>query len=176
MSENNKLVLEPVADPATQRNFDLLNQQQIGRGPAQARVFNDANISIANNTVTALTFNSERFDTGNFHSTSSNTSRLTAPTAGLYLIDGSVRIAANSTGRRRLAIRLNGTTDIRVVEPSFAPSATVQWFNDISTLYQLAPPDYVELTVFQTSGGALNVDVAGNYSPEFSIVRLGSQA
>ena len=45
-------------------------------------VYNNANISIATGTNTALTFNSERYDNAAMHSTSSNTQRITAPTGG----------------------------------------------------------------------------------------------
>ena len=44
------------------------------------------------------------------HSTVSNTGRITATTAGKYLIGGHIEFAANATGLRELYIRLNGTT------------------------------------------------------------------
>jgi hypothetical protein len=54
-----------------------------------ARVRNSAAISIPNNVATVLTYDTERFDTvggssGAMHSTSSNTGRLTAQSAGKY--------------------------------------------------------------------------------------------
>jgi hypothetical protein len=39
--------------------------------------------------------------------------------------------------------------------------------------YSLAVNDYVECVVWQTSGGGLNILANGNYSPEFSMVRVG---
>jgi hypothetical protein len=159
-----------------QRAFTLIRQLQGTFGaspPPAARVYNSANISITNNTVTALTFDSERWDNGDLHSTSANTSRLTAPITGLYEIGGCVRIAANATGIRSAMIRLNGTTDIAsITEPT--PSAGAASDFNPSTPYQLAAGDYVELTVYQNSGGALNVTAAGNFSPEFWMVRLPS--
>jgi hypothetical protein len=154
---------------------NALQAQQVGRGPAQARVTNSANISLTNNTVTALTFDTERWDTGNFHSTSSNTSRFTAPTAGLYEIGGCVRFAANATGQRNIRIRLNGTSDLAFVNIPTS-SATAVTILTVSTLYQLSATDYVELVALQNSGGALNAELSADYSPEFWIVRLGSQA
>lgn len=150
-------------------------QDVFGRGPAQARVYNDANVSVANaGAGTALTFNTERWDTGNFHSTSSNTSRLTAPTAGLYSIGGCVRFAASSAGTRAVALRLNGSTviDDVFIDVDSAIAHTIK----VGTEYQLAAGDYVELVAFQDSGGALNVLAAANFSPEFWIHRIGSQA
>lgn len=139
----------------------------------QARVFNNANISLATSgTLQALTFNSERFDNGSLHSTSTNTSRLTAPITGLYGVGGHVSIAANATGNRQLALRLNGATfiaaDMRTNAGAGDPSQI-----SIQTVYQLVAGDYVELLAMQSSGGALNVSAAASFSPEFWMVRLG---
>ena len=43
----------------------------------------------------------------------------------------------------------------------------------ISTEYSLAVNDYVELVVYQSSGGALDVNAAANYSPEFGMTFQG---
>jgi hypothetical protein len=39
--------------------------------------------------------------------------------------------------------------------------------------YSLSVSDYLEAVVYQNSGGALNVNSAGNYSPEFGMTYLG---
>lgn len=177
MSEKGTLVLEPVFEGdwwAVQRNMDRINDHVVGRGPAQARVYNDANIAVATGVGTALTFNTERYDTGNFHSTSSNTSRLTAPTAGLYTVGACVAWAGNATGVRAASLRVNGT-DVIARELVDIDSATTHTHN-VSTEYQLAAGDYVEVVVAQDSGGNLNVTANGNYSPEFWIHRIGSEA
>jgi hypothetical protein len=44
----------------------------------------------------------------------------------------------------------------------------------VATHYQLAVNDYVELIAYQDSGGNLNVNVTGNYSPEFMMVRVAT--
>lgn len=133
-----------------------------------ARVYNSANISINNNTETALTFNSERWDTDSIHSTSSNTGRLTAATKGEYRIYGHVRFASHDTGNRYIYIKLNGTTALAIKGPLKSALGTVTVL-DISTNYPLSVGDYVELIAFQDSGGALNVDAVGNFSPEFGM-------
>ena len=74
-----------------------------------ARAYNNANLSVANGTLTVLNLNSERWDNDGIHSTSTNTSRMTAQTAGVYVVSGSVIWATNTTGDRQLFIRLNGT-------------------------------------------------------------------
>lgn len=140
--------------------------------PPQARAFNSANISIPNNAVTALTFDSERHDTGALHSTSSNTGRLTAPSAGLYAIGACVRWNPTGGGTRQLYLRLNGATFIAEQVGDFTSGAAVM--QTIETQYRLAATDYVEVVVLQQSGGALNVLAFGNTSPEFWMARLGA--
>ena len=88
----------------------------------------------------------ERIDVGAMHDTSSNTSRLTVPLGreGSTPSAASIEFAANSTGRRGIQIRLNGTT----VTPARRPTTSAAR-NDhpctIYTEYQLAAGDYVEL-------------------------------
>lgn len=155
---------------AAQLNADVRDNTDFLLTSAPAvRVYNSANISISNNTVTALTFDTERYDVGSgMHSTSVNTGRLTVPTGcgGKYHIGASLVFAANATGRRYAAIRLNGTTLIAIqIEPT--NSGTYATGIQVSCDYALAAADYVEVEVYQDSGGALNVTFAGNYSPEF---------
>ena len=135
-----------------------------------ARVFNSANISITNNSESTTTFDSERFDTDSIHSTVSNTGRLTATTAGRYQITGQIEWADGTTGRRQISIRLNGTTYISINESPAAGAGTPSQV--VTTLWNMATNDYVELRVFQNSGGALNVVNSGSYTPEFMMQRI----
>lgn len=146
-------------------------EYEVSQRTVGARVHNNAPITLTTGVPTALTFNSERFDSGSVHSTSVNTSRLTAPVAGTYDIKGHASFAANATGVRNLDIRLNGTT---VIASQLQPAASgIITTVSVPTTYQLAANDYVELVAFQSSGGDLNVNAAGNYSPEFVMYRLG---
>ncbi len=137
-----------------------------------ARVYHNAAQAITSGATTASAFNSERYDTDTIHDTSTNNGRLTCKTAGKYLITANVEWAANSTGTRQCWIYLNNTTIIAIDRrTAMTPPGTTT--NNISTIYDLALNDYVELIVFQTSGGNLNLDVAANYSPEFMMQRIG---
>jgi hypothetical protein len=137
--------------------------------PIAARVYNSGALTITTATTTTLTFDSERFDLGGLHSTSSNTARLTAPVDGVYAIFGHIRWDNNATGVRELIVRLNGATIIAAEKDDAAGEAMGQ---SLATLYQLAAGDYVELRARQTSGGNLNVTATGNYSPEFGMHRV----
>lgn len=144
---------------------------QISAQAVWARVFHNAVQSIPNNTVTALTFNSERADTDTIHDTATNNSRLTCKTAGVYQISAHVGYASNTTGYRVLQLTVNGTTTI--ASEVVTPVTGVPTRLTVTSLYALAVNDYVEAQAFQTSGGALNTEQVANYSPEFMMVRLG---
>lgn len=137
-----------------------------------ARVYNSANISVANATTTALTFNSEHWDDGGLHSTSGNTDRLTAPIDGWYLIYGRVEFAANSTGIRAISFRVGATPDIYEVEQKIACTAPDLTLVGACCLVRLAAGDYVKMFAYQTSGGALNANFSAQYSPEFGMILL----
>jgi hypothetical protein len=149
---------------------------EVSYAPA-VRVYHNAAQSITSATPTALAFNSERFDqAGNaadtMHDNVTNNSRLTCRYAGVYQITGNASFAANATGYRQLEIKLNNTTTIES-SIDMTASGTVASRILCTTLYSLAVNDYVELIAYQTSGGGLNVDVIGNLSPEFMMVRVG---
>jgi hypothetical protein len=140
-----------------------------------ARVRNSANISHATSgTAQAVTFDTERFDTDSIHSTATNTSRLTCNTAGLYVISGCVRFASNVTGRRDLAIVLNGISTIAEDRRQTITDSGVATTLAISTIWKLAATDYVELHANQTSGGALNMLFVAAFSPEFGMTYVGT--
>ena len=137
----------------------------------QARVYNSSNIQLTTAAEATLTFDTERYDSGDLHSTSSNTGRLTAPITGLYSVGANVRFASNATGQRQVALRINGTTFIAYVLVQAANGDAT--FLNVSTDYQLTAGDYVEVRAYQNSGGNLNVTASANYSPEFWMHRAG---
>lgn len=160
-------------------NATVAGQLLIGSGtgtaawstPDGCRVYNSADESVGNGSYTALTFDTERYDNGGLHSLASNTSRLTAQTPGKHLISGHVAWDISATGGRETAIKLNGSTfiaaDIR--QTMSAVNAEIS----ISTVYHLAANDYVELFVYQNSGGNLSVKAFPGFSPEFAMQWLG---
>lgn len=141
-----------------------------------ARAYHNADQSLSNITLTAIALNSERNDTDVIHDTSTNNSRLTCKTAGVYLIVGQLTYAANATGIRKCAIRFNGTTYIGN-QDNLNSGASLACPVSTATIYPMAVNDYVEMVGYQDSGGSLNVMTApggDQYSPELMMVRLGS--
>lgn len=131
-------------------------------GDLQAcRVYRSSTQSINNITWTAITFDSETRDDGGFHSTSSNTDRMTAPATGWYQISANIEFVASSTGSRMVRFYLNGTTEI--ARAALASIATYSTFVPLTATYYLTASDYVTCDVFQDSGGSLNVGTSSFY-------------
>jgi hypothetical protein len=136
------------------------------------RVYNDASISVNDSASTALTFNTERWDNNNIHSLSTNTDRLTCRKSGKYQICGNVAFAANATGIRQLHIKLNGSTILALSQKDAVAGGVLGTVIALSTQYVLDSGDYVQLLVYQNSGGALNVEYLPAYSPEFMMTKI----
>ena len=138
-----------------------------------ARVYNSGNIATGNGVWTILTFDSERYDTDVIHSTLANTERLTCKTAGKYIIIGQAYFAGSTTGSRGMKIDLNGVTVIADIIVNTVVALSGICILVVSTIYDLSVDDYVTLSTFQLSGGALNVVNSPNLSPEFMMGRIG---
>ena len=126
--------------------------------------------TIANNTEVVLTWDSEVFDTDAYHSNVTNNSRLTVPVgkAGKYQINAQISFDVNGTGRRAISFRKNGTT-IKY-SPDVVANASIYVGNDLTIIADLAEGDYIELVVYQNSGGNLTCFKAG--SPGVNIFEM----
>ena len=126
--------------------------------------------SIANNTITALSFNQEIADNDSMHSLLSNTSRVTVNTAGVYALTASVQFAGNTSGVRTVSIVMNGS-DTLVTQDAENLGVNPIKLN-VATLYYLDVNDYVEVRVRQDSGGALDCKSTAGL-PNFRVAWIG---
>jgi hypothetical protein len=135
------------------------------------RVYHSVDQSLATGGNAALTFNSERFDNDAIHDTGTNPTRLTCKTAGKYLIAATLRFAQAGGGTfRQTFFKVNGTTSIAT--DLRLPSASQDIDVTISTIWDMAVNDYVELFAGQDSGGAINIKASSAQSPEFMMVKV----
>jgi hypothetical protein len=118
--------------------------------------------SISNGTFTAIAWNTEEFDTDGFHSTSTNTSRITIPSgkAGKYLFTSHTFFdSISGTGRRFVRFYKNGSsTGIDFTETPPSSSAYVGISNTV--ILNLAVNDYVEAFAYQSSGVTITLDLS----------------
>ena len=129
-------------------------------------VYNDAVISLDTATYQDIAFNSEYFDSDDIHDTSTNNTRLTAKSNGVYLITGTAGFSANTTANRELTIMKNGSDNIGFHRRSYNSSSAA--FVTITTIAKLNVDDYIELQAYQNSGSTLNI-LTG---VRFSMVKL----
>jgi len=136
-------------------------------------VYTTTNQSIANSTYTAINFNSESIDTDGFHSTTTNTSRITIPSgkAGKYLITFHVMYDPSVTGSRSINVNKNGS--LLMGSGEVPGSAGSYVYNSGSFIADLAVADYLEFMIYQTSGGALTVYCRDREKP-FQVEYLGA--
>lgn len=124
---------------------------------------NNADQAIVTGTPTKLTFNTELLDTDGFHSTVSNTSRITIPTglAGMYNVSAYIRWEGGSVTNPLILLTKNGVNQVRFTAPTgtFTPQF-LSW-----NLF-LAVGDYLELVVTHATGSNKSVStVASNSFP-----------
>jgi hypothetical protein len=132
-------------------------------------VTHNAHQAIPNGAVTALTFNTERFDTDLIHDPAVNPTRLTCRTAGIYEIGASVEWDNSGAGVDRILMLKQGA--VEVSRDRRAPKAFQT--QSCATLAQLAVNDYVEVHAYQDAGGPLNVVASSSYSPGLWMTRVG---
>lgn len=133
---------------------DLLNDN-LGRPAGRLRQ-GTAQTGIVNSTATAITFTaSDEIDTDGFHSTSTNTSRVTPTVAGLYQVQGGVAIAgATDFTAVQAYLALNGSAlaPAHRITPGTASQTLVL---PVSALIQCnGSTDYFEIYYVATRSGA----------------------
>jgi len=129
-----------------------------------AKVYRATDAAIANGAWTSVPFVSEAHDTHDMHDNTTNNTRITIQPnqGGTYLLNGQVNFAANGTGGRGIKFVVNGLVSSN--DPNDGggtfdiTQGTYEWRRNISTVRRLVPGDYVELFVFQGSGGSLTAN------------------
>jgi hypothetical protein len=97
-------------------------------------------------------------DSGNFHSTVSNTSRIILGVAGLWLVTGWLEFAGNGVAAAAYqfgGLRIDGTTFVATQGWSQASNSISD--HTVSTIIRSTGTTYVELCAFQQSGSPMDV-------------------
>lgn len=126
-------------------------------------IYKTSTQSTANGVATSVTYDGEYLDTNGYHSTSSNTSRITIPSgkAGKYLVTGNLQFGSVISANIVLFLVKNGAQIVTSQYPqqsvNYSSGATTL---NVSAIVDCAVGDYLEIQAFQGSGG--NQDVSGN--------------
>ena len=138
-------------------------------------VYGTANQTISNATVTTVPFAAENFDSNGFHDNATNNSRITIPTGkgGKYLVVAQSSFAPNLTGFRQLRILKNGTA-VQISQMNNNASNTVDIQNNLSYILSLAAADYIEMAVYQNTGGNLTLTNSTDNDTFLSVTYQGA--
>jgi hypothetical protein len=129
--------------------------------------------TINNNTVTAISFDTEVIDTDGMFSPTSSV--ITVKTAGLYTCIGQVSWALAATATTRLATTLRAGGSVTIATDERTTSTTEGSGQNVAVTLQLAVNDTIELVVFQTNAAAGTRTVAtSTFWPRLSVVRIGA--
>ena len=140
-----------------------------GKFGVYARVYNSGDLTIGTGSWTSLTFDSERWDPQEMHSTVSNTGRLTAVVSGLYLAIGHAVFEANATGERYFRITKGISSSIA---QNNYDGHSVAIHGIVTTQMYMNAGEYLTFDVYQNSGGDLDILQADYYTPEFMMCRI----
>jgi hypothetical protein len=149
-----------------------------GGGPADAHGCKvhraSTNVTVGNNTYTAVAFDAEDYDTDTMHDNSTNPTRATIPTisgvtTGLWAMNA-YGYTDVTTGRINTQFRINGSTVVGWAE-QLASSGVIGPFQG-ATAAVLSAADYIECMV-RTVGGAGNAIFDAGVSPYFVVSFLG---
>lgn len=125
------------------------------------RVYNNAGFSVVNNSVVTMPWDTSVDDNLSGHSNVTNNTRYTVQVAGYYQVSGSVNFANNTTGYR-LATWLKNGTELPAARGFGNPNITTWTCTVVPPTIgvQCAVGDYLEMAVYQNSGGSLSTTAA----------------
>ena len=136
-------------------------------------LYNTTTTSIPNATYTLFTLNTEDFDTDAFHSTVTNTSRITIPTGkgGKYQVNWFLRTDSNATGVKEIEFRKNGSGYKYFSQggqgTGVSPTA------GFSIILNLVAGDYLEIAGYQNTGSTQTWELT-QFNGNFSVSYLGA--
>ena len=135
--------------------------------PPSCRVKRTTSHSIPNNVATAIPFTAEDWDTQNLWVVG-NPTVLLAPVAGIYLATFTGAFAANAVGVRQMYI----SDSVGGIGAIWNAAGAAGWYQGsaISGIFTLAANGYVQCLVHQSSGAALNLDIAATITASLTLL------
>lgn len=178
--------LSPTHPPTTNMSFNPITpgdgltasggQWSVSAVPT-CKAYRSGSQAITNGLWTTVVLNGEVEDAPGWHSNVTNPSRITVDTDGLFLVVWWATFAINTTGVRLGRIQLNGG-DAGLDSASIYGDTSSEFTTSIgnSSVMRMSSGDYVELAVYQSSGGNLNLlgGTSYNSGTTLSVTRLGS--
>ena len=135
-------------DSVEAANWDLISKTFTGCSAY------GVNIAINNNAPTLFTYNTENFDTDNYHDNVTNNQRFVVPVNGNYQVNLEVEFATNANGIRSIGLQLNVYAALWLGTIQTCQTQPTRFM--CSKVFYLGVGDYIQGIVYQDSGGVLN--------------------
>lgn len=140
-------------DISAQDMRDVVSALHAGRG---VRVKRTTTQTILDNTLTAVLWDAEDFDTDGFHSTASDTDRLTVPSGmgGLYVVGFTLEIGpAAASGIVAATIEHSVDGRLNIDWRPWHNNASIPSHASVSVLCELDAAEYVTLNAYHSNTG-----------------------
>ena len=173
------LVIYPKAKGSTSGLYyknDAGTEYELGGNVPYCEVEASGTQSISNSTLTYIDFATEIADTDTMHDTVTNNSRITATTAGKYIVTATVPWDDLGGAQFRILTRIyKNRTDVVAGVDYVLPNVTSQFpsFN-VSGMVNLSAGDYVEVAVYHERGSTKDTYNSSGLKPKFSAVRVSA--
>jgi len=135
--------------------------------------YSNNNQSLTTGVVTPINLELTQFpQLGNMHDNVNDNDKIFIRRNGIYVVSGISRIAANATGQRQIIIQLirSGAT-FRVANSQILPNAAYDSTLSACGIQYLYVGDYLQLCLYQDSGGPLNsLAVPANIMPRLVVM------
>ena len=136
---------------------DLYVGGKITGGGVACIAFHNTTQSTTSGITLYAALNSEAVDTDGMHDNTTNNSRITCKSAGIYMISAQVSFSTNTSGARIALVRKNGSS--QVLYNDIAVNSSGGSTGQVNGPVQMDVGDYIELGVFQNSGATNNVTI-----------------
>ena len=141
-------------------NDDVRDAVNFLTDPPRCKLRKSVTQVIPTATNTAITWDTEVYDTDTMHDNATNNTRITFTTAGTYLITLNAMWGASATGTRRIVIEKNGTTygtGTAVITPFATPGVNFAYNGaTVSVEAQFSAGEYILVWGYQDSTANLN--------------------
>lgn len=136
------------------------------------RAYRSSNLTVANTTDTAVTWDGANNDGWGTWVAGSPT-RLTAPVTGRFMATAYVEFSGDADGFRQAWVRKGGTETLGYMKMLSAASGSPTNMTVATPAFDLDKGDYIELVVRHNAGNDLTLTRDGTLTPALSLIYLG---
>ena len=144
-------------------NQDVVANTIALRVPPMCVAYRNTAQSIANSTITYVSFTAADVDTDGGMFSAGSADRITINTTGVYMVSGVASLDTNATGQREIAITHVGSGkpayqgDWITSTSQVSPTTNLYAQMACSTIVEATAGDYFRMHVWQNTGGPLNL-------------------